>query len=138
MRKIMCVVMSCLFAINLFCMGASAIGENAAPVSREDSTAVIMRASGSFSMSVSAYGQTEADKTFPMEAGETVSISAVYTPDDASMDFGLIDPDGVFHYFNVRTGSIDKTIRIEESGNYRLAVRNNSENTVKVSGFVKY
>lgn len=61
-----------------------------------------------------------------------------YSPDDASVDIGLIDPDGIFHYFNVTDGTIDKTIEIAESGNYRLAVKNNSSKTVKISGFVKY
>lgn len=88
--------------------------------------------------SVAAYGKSEADKAFPLESGETVSISAVYSPDDASMDFGLVDPEGVFHYFNVKNGSVDKTIKVEESGNYTFAVRNNSDVTVKVTGFVRY
>ena len=73
-----------------------------------------------------------------VEAGETVRIYATYSPDDASVDIGLIDPDGIFHYFNVTDGTIDKTIEIAESGNYRLAVKNNSSKTVKISGFVKY
>ena len=89
-------------------------------------------------MSVSPNGKSQADKTFPLEAGETVRIYATYSPDDASVDFGLIDPDGIFHYFNVTDGTIDKTIEIAERGNYRLAVKNNSSKTVKISGFVKY
>lgn len=73
-----------------------------------------------------------------MEAGETVRIYATYSPDNASVDFGLIDPDGIFHYINVTNGTIDKTIVIEERGNYTLAIRNNSGETIQVSGFVKY
>lgn len=88
-----------------------------------------------YNMSVSSNGKSQADKTFPLEAGETVRIYATYSPDDASVDFGLIDPDGIFHYFNVTDGTIDKTIEIAESGNYRLAVKNNSSKTVKISGF---
>ena len=49
-----------------------------------------------------------------------------------------VDSDGVFHYFNVTNGSIDKTIRISESGKYTLQIKNNSDNEVKVSGFVNY
>lgn len=73
-----------------------------------------------------------------MEAGETVTIKAAYTPMDASVDVGLVDSDGAFHYFNVKNGSIDKTIRIETRGNYKLAIRNNSGNVISVSGYVKY
>ncbi len=54
------------------------------------------------------------------------------------MDFGLVDPNGVFHFFNVTDGSVDKTIQVNENGNYKLAVRNNSDQTVKVTGFVRY
>lgn len=36
------------------------------------------------------------------------------------------------------TESVDKTIRVNANGNYTFAVRNNSGQTVKVSGFVRY
>lgn len=41
------------------------------------------------------------------------------------MDFGLVDPEGVFHYFTVTGGSIDKTIRVSESGMSQFTVRMN-------------
>ena len=104
----------------------------------ENGAFVVMRASGSFNMSVGAYERTAANTTFPLAARETVHIRANYAPEDASMDFGLIDPDGIFHYINVTTGTIDVTIEVPENGNYTLAIRNNSGNTVKVSGFVNY
>ncbi len=71
-------------------------------------------------------------------AGETVTIKASYAPFDASVDFGLVDSDGVFHYINITIGSIDETIQINKSGKYTLQVRNNSDGEVKVSGFVNY
>ena len=131
MRKIVCMVLACVVIMGNLCISASAAGENT-----ESSVGIL--ASGSFNMSVSPNGKSQADKTFPLEAGETVRIYATYSPDDASVDFGLIDPDGIFHYFNVTDGTIDKTIEIAERGNYRLAVKNNSSKTVKISGFVKY
>lgn len=67
-----------------------------------------------------------------------MNISAVYAPENSSMDFGLVDTDDVFHYFTVTGGSIDKTIRVSESGNYKFAIRNNSGVTVKVSGIINY
>lgn len=139
MRKIVCIVLACMFVFGNLCVSAGAVGKDIVPLGRlEQNITLGILASGSFNMSISPYGQSEANKTFPLEAGETVSISAVYSPDDASMDFGLLDPDGVFHYFNVTDGHVDKTIRVSERGNYTLAVRNNSGQTVSVSGFVKY
>ena len=75
---------------------------------------------------------------FPLEANETVTISASYSPNSASMDFGLVAPDGYFYYINVNKGNINKTIRVDERGNYMLAVRNNSDDIVSVVGYVNY
>lgn len=139
MKKLMCMGLACMIAFSTLCVGAGAVDERGLMDSNFKSTATMgMKATGSFKIEVSPYGKSEADTTFPLEAGETVTISAVYSPDNASMDFGLVDPDGVFHYFNVTDGSIDKTIRVSESGHYTFAVRNNSGNTVRVSGFVNY
>lgn len=96
------------------------------------------RASGSFNMTVPAKSTLRADKSFPLEAGETVTIKATYSPFSASVDFGLLDPNGVFYYLNASNGSFDKTIRVEERGNYIFAVRNNSSKSVSVSGYVNY
>ena len=73
-----------------------------------------------------------------IKAGETVRIRANYSPENASLDFGLVDSNEKFHYINVTTGSIDKTIEIPENGDYTLAIRNNSSKSVKVTGDVRY
>ena len=95
------------------------------------------RASGEFEMTVSAKTKAIADSSFPLEAGETVRINASYSP-DGSVYFGFVDEDGVFHYINLKNGSIDKTIRVSERGKYKFQVRNNSSVAVKVCGFVRY
>ena len=51
---------------------------------------------------------------------------------------GLVDSEGIFHYINVTTGSIDKTIEVPENGSYTLMIRNNSSKTVVVTGIVRY
>lgn len=137
MKRFVCLALSCLIFFGNLCVNARATEEIGAFVDSSNSMPVLM-ATGAFNMSVSPYGRSQADKTFPLEAGETVRIYATYSPDDVSVDFGLIDPNGIFHYFNVTGGTIDKTIGIAERGNYRLAVKNNSSETVRISGFVKY
>lgn len=100
---------------------------------------VATRATTSFHADISAGSLAGMrDTLFPLEAGETVTINASYSPFSASMDFGLIAPDGYFYYINVNNGSINKTIRVNERGNYMLAVRNNSSSTVSVVGYVNY
>lgn len=138
LKKMICIALACMLIIGTIIIPANAIeAENTAPESRIANLA-ISRATGSFSMTIPAKSKALADSSFPMAAGETVTIKASYAPFNASVDFGLVDSDGVFHYFNITNGSIDKTILIEESGRYTLQVRNNSGSEVQVSGFVNY
>lgn len=73
-------------------------------------------------MDVSAGALSMASTSFPLEVGETVTIKASYSPFSASVDFGLVDSDGLFHYVNVTNGSIDRTIEINQRGNYKIFV----------------
>ena len=54
------------------------------------------------------------------------------------MDFGLVAPNGVYYYFTITNGSIDKTIEVPENGDYILRIRNNENFAVDVTGFVNY
>lgn len=137
-KKLICMVLLCMLTVGSISVPVNATEAETTSLVNKAAQLAISRASGSFSMSISAKSKVLADSSFPMEAGETVTINASYSPFDASVDFGLVDSDGVFHYFNITDGSIDKTIRIEKSGNYTLQIRNNSSSEVKVSGFVKY
>lgn len=97
-----------------------------------------LRATTSVSWSVKANILKEANTTFPMEAGEYVTINCSYTPRWADVDFGLIAPDNRFYYLPGKEGSINRAIRIDERGEYRFGVYNKSDNTVSVSGFIEY
>ena len=136
-RKVMAaaVVICCLY------MNAGAIGPEP-PVTPYDDvkveSAAILRASGSFNTSVKPYSRAKGNTDFPLEAGETVRIYVTYSPESASVDFGLVDPDGIFHYLRAENGVFDKTFEIPESDNYRLGIKSNSGETVRISGFVKY
>lgn len=139
MRKFVSMAMVCILLVCSLCISVEATGTmniSFEDIKRDSGASVL--ATGSFNISVTPYGKSEANTALPLAAGETVNISAVYAPEDSSMDFGLVDPYGVFHYFTVTGGSIDKTIRVSESGNYKFAIRNNSGVTVKVSGILNY
>ena len=99
---------------------------------------VLPRATGSIDATVPASSLVYAGESFPLESGETVTINCSYSPASASMDFGLVDSDGIFYSLNVTGGSINKTIRVSERGSYTLAIRNNSSSSVRVVGFVNY
>ncbi len=133
-RKVLSVLLVCLFAVG--CMGGNAAAADRG--ARKKAGAEIIRASGEFRMSVTGKSTAAADSSFPLEAGETVTVKASYSPFYAKVDCGLIAPDGTFYYETYSNGTIDLTIEIEERGNYTLTICNNSSVTVSVSGFVNY
>lgn len=71
-------------------------------------------------------------------AKSTITFNCSYSPSSASLDIGVLTPDGKFYSINVRGGSINQTIEISQAGSYAVAIRNNSSQTVSVVGFVEY
>lgn len=133
MKRFICVVLM-LIAITS-CFGVSAA---AAWTDDGRDASVATRASGKFSMEVAANKTVKAKTSFPLEVGEVVTIKASYSPFNASVDFGLIAPDGLFYGINTTTGVFDGAIRVNQRGYFYLAVRNNSSETIDVSGYVNY
>lgn len=131
-RKIMCAVLT--LAVMVSCLPTLVC---AAEVNSQK-TVALTRATGHFSMEIPGNTTVKAATSFPLVAGETVAINAVYTPQSASVDFGLLAPDGLFHPVNTTDGSFDETIVVNEKGNYTLVIRNNSSYTISVSGYVTY
>lgn len=131
-KKVVCLLMTLILSCMFCCASVSA-----AEVDVQENL-IVARATGSFNMSLSGHTLKKASTSFPLESGEVVTIKASYSPFSANMDFGLIGPDGAFHYVSVSSGTISQKIKISTAGNYTFAVRNNSSQTVKVSGFVNY
>ena len=132
-RKFACTLVAGVISLGCFYAPAEAVS----PV-KQETQSISTHATSRFNTEVSTNTIIAANTEFSLEAGETVTIQAVYSPFDASADFGLIDSDGVFHYLNTDEGTFNKTIEIKESGYYTLAVQNNSPNTISVSGYVSY
>lgn len=132
MKRILGTILVCATFMCCFCVNASATGEDFGI------SLLSVTASGRFNMDVPGKTTVQASSSFPLEAGEVVTIKASYSPFSASVDFGLIAPDGLFYSVNVTGGSIDQAIEVNQRGNYTFAVQNNSSETVKVSGFVNY
>lgn len=132
-RKFLCLLLAVL-------MLSSSLSANAVSLDTtlNNRTDISPYATKSFSMKVSANSVVTANSTFSLAAGETVTIKASYTPFSASVDFGIIAPDGLFYGANTTTGSFDRTFQVSQSGQYTMAVRNNSNYTVSVSGYVNY
>lgn len=133
-KKLFCLVITCVMVMGCLSVEAGAVSE-AGPAGE---ARAVSRASGRFSAEVPADTLYTAKSSFPLEAGETVSISAVYSPRPASVDFGVIAPDGLFYSVNTTAGSFDGAIEVSEKGYYTFAIRNNASSTLSVSGYVSY
>ncbi|MEY8402188.1 hypothetical protein AALA54_02445 [Oscillospiraceae bacterium 44-34] len=81
---------------------------------------------------------TPISQPISFEKGETIAYNCTYTPKSASMDFGYIDSNNVFHYLNCTSGSIEKSFELARAGQYTLAIRNNASYAVTVTGTVRY
>lgn len=132
-KKWLCLVFVCIAILSNIIPSVGAVSEK--PYSA-DSPEIAERSTNLFSMNVSANTCAVADSSFFMDVEQSVTISASYTPRTASVDFGLIGPDGLFYYQNTAKGLIEVTFDIIERGNYTLAIRNNSSYEINVSGHV--
>ena len=133
MRKQLSLALACALALS--CLWVSA---GAAEVSAPEPELVVARATGRFSQDIPANTIVQTSVKLPLERGETVTIRAVYSPEYADVDFGLVDSDGLFHYINVTDGSVDTSIEVDQRGTYAFAICNNSSFSISVSGYINY
>lgn len=96
------------------------------------------RATGAITWDIPAGATGKGKTSFSLEVGEGVTINCSYSPRSASVDFGLIAPNGRYYYMAGKNGSINREIIVDERGEYYLAICNNSDNLVSVYGFVNY
>ena len=71
-----------------------------------------------------------------LETDELVTINCTYSPRSADVDFGLVSADNEFGYFSGNDGSCRETIRINKTGIYYFAIRNNTKVAVEITGYV--
>lgn len=128
-KKLICLAIA--IAIAFCCVRTAAAADVAEDYSME-------RATGSFNTTVEPGVIAKRTEKLSLEAGEVITIKAIYTPYFVRVDFGLIDSDGIFYYITVDDGVIDEKIEVEERGNYTFAIRNNGNVDIEVSGYVTY
>ena len=133
LKKNLCLLMACTIVLGCFSISATAVDIKEQTIEVSE-----IRAMGHFDFEIPANTLMRASSNFPMEYGESVTITALYTPTSANLDYGLIDPNGTFHFRNISGGSIDETVRIDKKGTYTFAIRNNSDYDVHISGFINY
>lgn len=104
----------------------------------DKSSGSLTRATSRIEWDIPAGKIMKADTFYSLEADELVTINCTYSPRTADLDFGFMTPDDVFHFTSGNDGSIRTTIRINETGKYYFAVRNNTDRTVEILGYVYY
>lgn len=96
-------------------------------------------ATGKFTLDAEAGEFIRSNNTLALEKGEEVTISGVFTPDSAVLDVGIYNPStNTFYSQRSTDGTINVTISVLRRGNYYLAVRNNSDDIVSITGYVTY
>ena len=133
LSKLMGIFLACIVLVNGFCLVTPAAGTY-----EQEAKILVARATGKFSMEIPGNTAVQASSSFPLEAGETVTIKATYSPFSASVDFGLIAPDGLFYGVNTTNGSFDETIQVEQKGHYTLSICNYSSLEISLSVFINY
>ena len=105
----------------------------------ESSENDIMLLSGaSIRKAVSAHSIGKASPLISLKAGNVVSFDCSYSPASASMDFGILSSNGKFYSINTQIGTINDLLGVSYSGDYYIAIRNNSDQSVTVTGTVEY
>lgn len=130
-KRLCSILLLCALVLGCFAMPVSA-------ANIPDGDLIMPLASGSFRHTLSKNSTVAIDAEFYLDTGDTISYNCTYTPKSASIDFGFVAPDGLFYSLNSTTGSINKSIRVNQTGSYTLAIRNNENYAVTVSGTVKY
>ena len=133
LKRIACLLLVSLMMVSCFGVSAAAIEQDEQRIELHT-----VYATGRFSMDIPGNTTVKANSSFPLEAGEVVTIKASYSPFSASVDFGLIAPNGLFYGLNTTNGSFDRSIEVNQRGYYTFAVMNNSSATISVSGYVNY
>lgn len=131
LRRLGAALLTCLVIFSFAALPASA-------ASAPSDTAVVMRAGGRIDCSISAHTIEPVGTEFYLEKGDKVSFNCTYTPKSASVDFGVIDGNGLFSGFSCTSGSINKSFTVGQSGQYTIAIRNNENYAVTVKGTIKY
>ncbi len=128
-KRLISALLACMLLFSCSLVSTAAVAMN--------SEIVMPRAAGRLDHTIFP-GITPFGQEFSLEVGDTIKYTCTYTPKSASVDFGVIAPDGLFYALKCTSGSIDKSLKVDQLGQYQLAIRNNESYNVTVTGTVKY
>ena len=68
--------------------------------------------------------------------GEVVTISISWTPTSSSVDVGLLDAAGTYHYVTCTGGACSHDFHIVTGGDYHVCIRNRGPSTINYNGYI--
>ncbi len=131
MKRFWSILLACVL---MFCCTSVPVSATEAP----ETSFAISRVSGRLDFTIPANTTALVGDPFSLDQGETIAYNCTYTPKSASVDFGYIAPNGLFYSLNCTSGSHNKSIKVAQRGEHQLAIRNNENYAVTVSGTVRY
>ena len=99
---------------------------------------IMVLSGASISHTVGAHAIKRASPLISLQARDEVVFNCTYAPSSANMDFGILTSDNKFYPINAQNGKINQTLLVSYSGDYYIAIRNNSGQSVTVTGTVDY
>lgn len=132
MKKLLCIMLICMVTVSGFMPSVEAVS------TEPEAMELVERAANQFRVTVPGNTLYVASSSFFMNAEQSVTINASYSLKTASVDFGLIGPDGLFYYESAKDGNVKVVFDIKDAGSYTLAIRNNSSSEISVSGYVNH
>lgn len=91
LKNFFCTMLTLVVLVSYLAVNVAAVEKSP----NENNSFVVMRAAGKFDTDVPGNTAVKVGSSFPLEVGEVVTIKATYSPFSASVDIGLIAPDGL-------------------------------------------
>lgn len=135
LRKTLCFLLSCTLVMG--CMLTS-VGAVDVTTEKAETELASSRATKNIKISVAANSISAVTDQLSLSKGDKVTVSLEYTPTSAGIDVGILDGNGNFTYVSGSNGSVSGKITVPQTGNYYLAIRNNSSAKISATGTVKY
>ncbi len=114
------------------------LGCAAAPAGAIEDNAVVPFAFGSLNHRIGKNDFIYVGQSINLNKGNKVSFDCDYVPTSASVDFGVVAPDGKFYSLNSTSGHINKSIEVSQRGQYTIVIRNNESYEITVAGGINY
>lgn len=97
-RRMICMVLSCVLIIGTMEFPVNAAMADDTPSEVNSNSFATPFATGAFNMTIPANTKLRANSSFPLAAGETITIKASYSPFSANVEF--------LSYSSIHTGAV--------------------------------